>query len=393
MGEIRVGVIGCGSIAEIAHFPRIKENPETELVAVCDIDAKKAEAAARKWKAKSWYTDYNRMFAEEKLDAVVISSPPKFHWEQGLAAAEANVHTLIEKPMAVTNMEARDLVKAFEKTGKKLMVGCDRRYWLQSQWTKELIEEGVIGKVYFGRSTMHEGWPLYQGKLAHTEFRLDPALSGGAAIADTGAHAIDLLVWLMGSPVKRVVGIAKRVATPAEYSKCDDLALILMEHENGTYSQVSCNRFSPVAAYFAECYGDEGIIYLGSDSTNPYQSVPMAVYTHKDYEEEDLPDILRKYRWPHLFWAEDMITHPVEKRWVPIIPPRVPNNYQRLWRHFIDCILNDKEPLTKGADGAHAVEVMCAVHKSMETGGWVELPLKEEVVPPGYKSSRYEASK
>ena len=103
MADIKVGLIGCGSIAEIAHFPRIKENPETELVAVCDIDAKKAEEVARKWGAKSWYTDYKKMLSDEKLDAVVISSPPKFHWEQGLAAAEANVHTLIEKPIKGTN--------------------------------------------------------------------------------------------------------------------------------------------------------------------------------------------------------------------------------------------------------------------------------------------------
>lgn len=388
MSNIKVGVIGCGSISEIAHFPCIQENPETELVAVCDIDKRRAQEAASKWGAKSWHTDYRKLFEKEKLDAVVIATPPKFHWEQGLAAAEAGVHTLIEKPLAVTNREAWDLVKAFNKTSRILLVGCDRRYWLQSQWAKQLVDQGVIGKVVMGRSTMHEGWPLYQGHIAFTDFRLHPKLAGGAALVDTGAHAIDLLVWLLGSPVKRVVGIAKRVVTPSEYSECDDLAMVLMEHEDNRYGCVSCNRFSPVASYFAELYGDQGTIYLGSDSTNPYQSVPLAVYTNKDYEYHNLPEILRKYRWPHLFWAEDLITHPVEKRWVPIIPPREPNNYQRLWHHFIDCILNDAEPLTKGADGAHAVEVMCAVFKSMETGGWVDLPLEEEVIPPGYEPNR-----
>jgi predicted dehydrogenase len=113
----------------------------------------------------------------------------------------------------------------------------------------------------------------------------------------------------------------------------------------------------------------------------------MAVFTNKDYNYEELPGVIRQYRWPQFFWAEDLLSRPVEKRWVSIYPPREPNNYQRLWQHFIDCIVNDKEPLTKGEDGAHAVEVMCAVFKSMETGGWVELPLKEEVFPPGYKPS------
>jgi predicted dehydrogenase len=388
MGTLKVAVIGCGSIAEIAHFPAIAENPELELVAVCDVDEKRARETARKRKAKAWHLDYKELLAEEKLDLVVIATPPVFHWEQGLAAARAGVHALIEKPLAGTNMEAWDIVDAFRKSQKKLMVGCDRRYWFQSEWAKDLVDKGVIGKVMLGRSTMHEGWNLYQGKLAVTDFRKKPELAAGAALWDTGAHAIDLLVWLLGSPVKRVVGIAERLATPASYSECDDVALVLMEHENHAFGYVSCNRYSPAASHFAELYGDHGTIFLGSDSLNPYQTTPLAVFTDRDYEYHELPEIIRKYRWPHLFWAEDLVTHPVEKRWVSIVPPREPNDYQRLWRHLIDCILNDKTPLTKGEDGAHAVEVMCAVFKSMETRGWVDLPLTEEVSPPGYQSQR-----
>ena len=71
-------------------------------------------------------------------------------------------------------------------------------------------------------------------------------------------------------------------------------------------------------------------------------------------------------------------------RWVPICPPRHPSNYERMTAHFLDCIINDKPPLVSGEDGARAIEVMCGAIKSMETGAWVDLPLKEEVVPPGY---------
>lgn len=388
MKKIGIGVVGCGSIAEIAHFPSIRDNPETELIAVCDTDERRVREVAKKWEAKAWYTDYKEMFSKEELDAVVIASPPKFHWEQGVAVARAGAHALIEKPLTCTNREAWDIVNAFREAGRKLLVGCDRRYWLQSQWAKELVEDGVIGEVPMGKTTMHEGWGLYQGKIARTDFRLKPEIAGGAAIADTGAHAIDLLIWLLGSPVKRVVGVAKRSVTPENYSRCDDIALILMEHENGAFGYVSCNRFSPVASHFTELYGDQGTIFLGSDSTNPYQTAPLALFTNKDYEYSELPEIIRKYRWPQLFWAEDLVTHPVQKRWIPICPPREPSNYERLWCHFIDCIVNNKEPLTKGEDGARAVEIMCAVFKSMRTGEWVNLPLEEEVFPPYYKGAR-----
>ena len=390
MDKIGIGVIGCGSIAELAHFPSIKRAKNVELIAVCDTNEEIAKRAKEKWEARVWYTDYEKMLEEQdELKAVVISSPPKFHCEQGIACAEKGLHLLIEKPLAVTNKEAWDIVNAAKENKVKLMVGCDRRFWPQNQWAKKLIEEGVIGKVMMGRATMHEHVKFYQENIAFTDFRLYPEIAGGSAVADTGAHAIDLLIWLVGSPVKRVSGIAdRRVLDEKQWGKCDDTAVIMMEHENGALSYVSCNRFSPVVSQFTELYGDEGTIFTSSDAQNPYQTAPLAVYTTKDYEYENLPEIIRKYRWPQIFWAEDLITHPVSKRWVSIYPPREPNNYFYLCQHFIDCIVNDKEPLTKGEDGARAVEVMCAVFKSMETRSWVDLPLKEEVVPPYYQSER-----
>ena len=390
MDKIGIGVIGCGSIAELAHFPSIKRAKNVELIAVCDTNEEIAKRAKEKWGAKAWYTDYEKMLKErDDLKAVVIASPPKFHCEQGIACAEKGLHLLIEKPLAVTNKEAWDIVNTAKENKVKLMVGCDRRFWPQNQWAKKLIEEGVIGKVMMGRATMHEHVKFYQENIAFTDFRLHPEIAGGSAVSDTGAHAIDLLIWLIGSPVKRVIGIAdRRVLDERRWGKCDDTAVIMMEHENGALGYVSCNRFSPVVSQFTEIYGDEGTIFTSSDAQNPYQTAPLAVYTTKDYEYEDLPEIIRKYRWPQIFWAEDLITHPVSKRWVSIYPPREPNNYFYLCQHFIDCIVNDKEPLTKGEDGAQAVEVMCAVFKSMETKGWVDLPLEEEVVPPYYKPER-----
>jgi predicted dehydrogenase len=221
--------------------------------------------------------------------------------------------------------------------------------------------------------------------VAKTDFRLHCEVAGGAALNDTGAHAIDLLTWLNGTKVKRAVGVAKRLAMPETYTLCDDTALVMVEFENGAFGTVSCNRFSPAVNQVTELCGTEGTIFTASDATNPFQSWPMAVYTSKEYSVETLPKILDDYRWPELFWVEDIMGGKVRNRWVPICPPRSPNNYERMTTHFLDCIINDKPPLVSGEDGARAVEVMCAVLKSMETGGWVDLPLKEEVVPPYYQ--------
>lgn len=385
MKKCKFAVVGCGSIAEIAHFPSIKKAPEAELEAVCDIDSKRVKKIAEKWGVKTTFTDYKEMFKKVELDAVIIATPNNVHRNQAIAAAKAGVNVVIEKPLAVTNEEAWDIVKTCKKHKVKLMVGCDRRFWTQNQWAKQLIEEGVIGKVITSRASLHEHWYNYQNHVAKTDFRLNCEVAGGAAVADTGAHAIDLLTWLNGSKVKRVVGIAKRMVMPESYTLCDDTAWMLMEFENGAYGSVSCNRFSHAVSQATELYGTEGTIYTSTDATNPFQSWPMAVYTNKDYNIEDLPQILKDYRWPQLFWVEDFINRPVQKRWMPLCPPRSPNNYEKMTEHFIDCLINNKEPLVSGEDGARAVEVMCAVFKSMQTNSWVELPLKEEVIPPHYR--------
>ena len=385
MRKYKFGIVGCGSIAEIAHLPSIKKTPEAELEAVCDIDPKRVKEVAEKWGAKYTFTDYREMFKKVKLDAVVIATPNNMHRNQAIAAAKAGVHIVVEKPLAITNKEAWDIVDTCKRYGVKLMVGCDRRFWTHNQWAKQLIEEGVIGQVLMSRASLHEHWYNYQNYVAKTDFRLHCDIAGGAAISDTGAHAIDLLTWLNGSRVKRTVGIAKRLAMPESYTLCDDTTWILLEFENGAYGCVSCNRFSPAVSQVTELYGTEGTIFTCTDATNPFQSWPMAVFTNKDYNIEDLPDIIKNYRWPQLFWVEDIINRPLQKRWVPICPPRSPNNYENMTRHFMDCVINDKEPLVSGEDGARSIEVMCAVFKSMETNSWVELPLKEEVIPPNYR--------
>lgn len=388
MKTARFGVIGCGSIAEIAHFPSIQRTAGAELVACCDINEATAKQAAEQWGAKVWYTDYRKMFAEcDELDAVIIATPNNVHRNQALAAAKAGVHVVVEKPLAVTNKEAWEIVNACRQANVKLMVGCDRRFWTHNQWAKQLIDQGVIGRVLMARASLHEHWHLYQNHVAKTDFRLRADVAGGAALPDTGAHAIDLLTWLMGSQVKRTVGIARRLAMPESYTLNDDTVWVLLEYENGSYGCVSCNRFSPAVTQATELYGTEGTIFTATDATNPFQSVPMAVFTNKDYNIEDLPEILRNYRWPQLFWVEDVINRPLQKRWIPIMPPREPNNYTRMTQHFLECVIEDKEPLVSGEDGARAIEVMCAVYKSMETGAWVDLPLPEgeEIIPPFYK--------
>jgi predicted dehydrogenase len=129
--KLGFAVLGCGSIAEIAHFPSIKKTQGVELIACCDINKETAANAAKKWGAKYWFLDYKELLSKcaEKLDVIIISTPNNVHRNQAIAAAKAGLHIVVEKPLAVTNYEAWDIVKACRQNKVKLMVGCDRRFW------------------------------------------------------------------------------------------------------------------------------------------------------------------------------------------------------------------------------------------------------------------------
>ena len=118
MDRVRFAVIGCGSIAEIAHFPSLAAEPAAELVACCDINAESAQKAAQKWGAAAWYSDYRRMLDErDDLDAAIIATPNNVHRNQAVAAARAGLHVVVEKPLAATNYEAWDIVNVCREQG------------------------------------------------------------------------------------------------------------------------------------------------------------------------------------------------------------------------------------------------------------------------------------
>ncbi len=385
--KVGVAVIGAGSIAEIGHFPSIQQIEEAELVAVCDPVEEYRNRAINKWGAKAAYADYQDMLKRDDINLVIIASTNIFHHEHAIACAQAGKHVIIEKPFACTNYEGWDIVNNAKKYGTKVMVGCNYRFWEQHLIAKELISQGIIGDIKMGSSKSHESWDLYHEMISYTKFRANPKLAGAGALFDLGSHMVDLLLWLMGKEVKRVCGIAKNITRPSEYTVLDDCVYIQIEFQDNSFGMVDLNRFSPVVTQGCEILGTEGTILTSSESQNPYQSAPLAIYTDKDYELEELPEIIRDYRYPQVFWATDNVVKPLPKRWVSIYPPRG-WAYKKMLKHFIDCIYYDKEPVIKMEDGAKDMDVLCAVFKSMEINGWVDFPLKEEIVPPHFTKGK-----
>ena len=387
MRKIGIGIVGAGSIAEIGHCPSIAALPNAKLAALCDNNKEILDKMTQKWNPEKSYSNYQAMLEDKNVDVVIVGTPNRFHAQQAIDAMRAKKHVIVEKPFACTHEEAWKMVEVCKKEGVFLMAGTNQRFWEQNTIARQLIDDGFIGKPMMGRSSLHEGWGLYHEQLAFSRFREVPEEAGAGALFDLGAHRADLLVYLMNSMPKRVVGIVKRLVTPAEYTVLDDSFWIMIEFENGATGVISGDRYSPAVSNISEIYGSEGTIFTGSEATNPFQSAPLAVFTNKNFKQSELPDIIREYRYPQLFWSEDIMQPNgyVPKRWVPIYPKRG-WAYKSMLEHFLNCVEKDIEPSLTPEVSAIVTDVLVGAYLSMKTGGWVDLPLKENYIVPFYSA-------
>ncbi len=192
--KVKVGVIGAGMISAF-HLEGYRECSDAEVVAVCDVVADRAKAAAEKYDIPKTFTSAGRMLAMKEIDAVSVCTPNINHMQSTLKALAAGKHVLCEKPIAMNARQAQTMIDATRKAKKKLMIGLNNRFFTGSRFLKKIIEAGKIGKPYYARSLSIRrrgvpGWGVFGQKK----------LQGGGPLIDLGVHAIDFMWWIMGRP-------------------------------------------------------------------------------------------------------------------------------------------------------------------------------------------------
>lgn len=194
MYKLKMGIIGAGGIAQKRHIPAFQTlQDKVVLYAIQDIDEMKARDVARQHHIEKVFTNYEDMFAE--VDAVTIATPNKFHAEISIAALQAGVHVLCEKPMAITTEECKAITNAAELSGKVLSIAYHYRFMKEAQAAKKMIQAGEIGEPYVARVQAIRrrkvpGWGVFTSK----------ELQGGGSVIDYGCHLLDLALWLMDDP-------------------------------------------------------------------------------------------------------------------------------------------------------------------------------------------------
>jgi predicted dehydrogenase len=192
----QVGIVGCGGIANGKHLPALSRLPQVEIVAFCDIVLERAEKAAAEYGTPEAqvFTDYRDLVALPELDVIHVLTPNKSHAPISIAALESGKHVMCEKPMAKSAADAKAMVEAARRTGKKLTIGYQSRHRSDSMYLKKLIDDGELGEIYYAKAhaIRRRAVPTWGVFLNEDE-------QGGGPLIDIGTHALDLTLWEMNN--------------------------------------------------------------------------------------------------------------------------------------------------------------------------------------------------
>lgn len=356
--KLRVGVVGCGGIAEIAHMPiYAKLSDKVHLAAVADKDLDQAVLYQKRYGAEHVYTNVSEMFEKEELDAVSICTWNVTHARFAIEALEAGCHVLCEKPPAVTVNEAVQMKNAAEKSGKILMYGFHYRYAPEVELLKKYIDAGELGNVYaakalFLRRRGIPGWGVFTNR----------ELQGGGPLIDLGVHALDTVLHLMGYPVpKTVLGVTyqeignkKGVGLLGEWDwknySVEDFARGMITFEDGRSvileTSFACNM-EPKETLQLSFMGNKAGADLYPVTLLNQNSTPLRIYGEKYGTLVDMYPV--HYVNPQVSYHELEVTE------------------------FVNCCLENRRPYSTPEQGVILQKIICGLYESAEKKRAIDL--------------------
>ncbi|MEO7086417.1 MAG: Gfo/Idh/MocA family oxidoreductase [Gemmatimonadaceae bacterium] len=191
---VRIGVVGAGAIAQLAHLPVLAKMRGAQLVAICDNDRAKARALADRFGIRDTFTDIEDLLEVEDLDAVVIATPNHLHEPHVLSALASKRHVLCERPLALSARGVERILTAATRANRAVTVANNHRYRTDVQALSRFIQGGELGK------TMAIRGGAYHLKRPAEGWRQRRAESGGGAFLDHGVPLLDLALWLADYP-------------------------------------------------------------------------------------------------------------------------------------------------------------------------------------------------
>jgi predicted dehydrogenase len=331
MKKLRIGILGLGAMGQI-HLRNCLLMKNVE--AIVSSASKLELLRAKKLGIRKVYSSYKDLLNNEKLDAVIISLPNFLHKESACMAAEKGLDIFIEKPMARTADECKEILKCAKKNAVKVMIGFNNRFIHRNRKLKAIIDNGALGDIeliaceYVSSGPFSHRYP----PAPVPQWWFDPQKTGGGVLIDIGSHMIDLMRWLTNSDASVInIFLDYKLRLPME-----DTAILVLQHENG---------------------GTKSVLMLGWFGLQ-YKHV-INVYGRADSISSEALEPVRKIR----------VRQGISKlawRFVGRKPKEeLPSTtgYERELKHFIDCIREDRNPSPNGYDGLECAKLIDEAYK------------------------------
>lgn len=340
--RIRVGLVGCGRIAQ-SHFSAIAAHAErAEIVAVCDTDPQ-ALAAATATTGAAGYPSIDAMLSAADVDLVVLATPSGLHPQQAIAAARAGRHVLTEKPMATKFEEGMAMVRACRDAGVKLFVVKQNRLNSTVQLVKRAIDQGRFGRLYL--ATVNVFWTRPQSYYDASSWRGRWDLDGGAFM-NQASHYVDLLDWLAG-PVDSVHAYT---ATLGRDIEAEDTGVMSVRLRHGGLGSINVTMLTYPKNLEGSItlIGEKGTVRIGGTAVNKIE--------HWTFAEPHADDALVRdssYETSSVYG----FGHPL------------------YYKNVIDTLRGEAHAQVDGYEGLRSLEVLIAGYRSARDGQRVGLPL------------------
>jgi UDP-N-acetylglucosamine 3-dehydrogenase len=312
--KLNVGVIGVGAMGynHVRVYSRLKN---ANLMAVSDLMKGTLAEVSKEYNTVG-FVDYDNVLKMPEIDVVSVCVPTTYHYEVVMSAIEQGKHVLVEKPIAFTIKEAKDMVKAARKQGVKLGTGHVERFNPAVIEAKKLIREDSIGEVVSVSAKRVGPYP--------------PRIKDVGVTVDLAIHEVDVMAYLMDSPVSKVFA---HVGSRLEKCEYEDHAEIMMEFYNGAVGMLEVNWLTPYKKRHLEVTGIDGIISL-------------------DYIDQTVDVFGKNARSARVSHKEPLMEE---------------------LESFLNAIINDEKPKITGEDGIHALQVVIAAMQSAKEKKPIEL--------------------
>jgi predicted dehydrogenase len=234
MGHVRVGVVGTSWWTDAMYLPALADHPSGSVTAICGRDPSTARKIAERWKIPHVFTDWREMLASGEIDAVIVATPNDTHHPITMDALARGMAVLCEKPLSLDATLASEMVEAADAAGATTMTPFTYRCMPAARWTKQLIDDGYVGRPYH----LHLRYFTGYARDGEYSWRFDNDTAGAGVVGDLGTHWIDMARWLVGEIVAvsatldRFVERAPRPDGTA-YESAEDSAVIQCRFENG----------------------------------------------------------------------------------------------------------------------------------------------------------------